>query len=184
MITSYFNSIFTSQQGRNTDIVEKVLTPSILEETNINLIHDPSPKEIKEAMFSIHADKAPWPDGFSASFFQSNWQTVGPFQEIQEFYISGVIPRTINITHIRLIPKVSSSKVVSDYRPIALCNVYYKVIEKIPTRRLQLVLKRLVSENQSAFVQRRAIADNVLSTHKVLHFLKTSTVEKRCSMAG
>lgn len=38
-------------------------------------------------------------------------------------------------------------------------------------------------ENQSAFVQGRAITDNILISHEVLHFLKTSKASKRCSMA-
>lgn len=44
--------------------------------------------EIKEATFTIHPDKAPSPDGFSASFFQANWEVVGPdvIQETQGFF--------------------------------------------------------------------------------------------------
>lgn len=36
--------------------------------------------------------------------------------------------------------------------------------------------------HQSGFIQGRAIADNVLITHEMLHFLKTSQATKRCSM--
>lgn len=70
--------MFTSQQGRIIKIVEKALQPVILEETNSKLIIIPSPQEIKEAIFSIRADKAPGPYGFSAGFFQSNWTIVRP----------------------------------------------------------------------------------------------------------
>ncbi|XP_022569212.1 uncharacterized protein LOC111212078 [Brassica napus] len=70
-----------------------------------------------------------------------------------------------------------------EYRPIALCNVYYKIISKILTRRLQPLLLTIISENQSAFVPGRAISDNVLITHEVLHYLKTSEAEVRCAMA-
>ena len=144
-----------------------------------------TPLEIKDAAFAIHPDKAPGPDGFSASFFQSNWKVVGPaiIKEIQYFFREGVLPNSINSTHIRLIPKIQSPKAVSDYRPIALCNVYYKIISKLLSIRLKPVLQEVISENQSAFIPGRAISDNVLITHEVLHFLKTSGAVKHCSMA-
>lgn len=63
---------------------------------------------------------------------------------------------------------------MSDCRPIALCLVYYKIIAKLLTKRLQPVLYNLVSENQSAFVSQRVIADNVLITHEALYYLHTS----------
>ncbi|CAA7044435.1 unnamed protein product [Microthlaspi erraticum] len=103
--------------------------------------------------------------------------------EIQQFFSTGKLPKNINATHVRLIPKITSPKKVSDYRPIALCNVYFKVISKILTLRLQPILHDMVSENQSAFLPQRAISDNVLITHETLHYLKTSKAKKEVYMA-
>ncbi|XP_048630058.1 uncharacterized protein LOC106373575 [Brassica napus] len=104
-------------------------------------------------------------------------------KEVQEFFITGVMQRTSNETHLRLIPKVTSPKSVADYRPIALCNVCYKVISKILTKRLQPLLESLIAETQSAFVPKRAISDNVLITHEILHYLKKSKAQRHCYMA-
>ena len=41
---------------------------------------------------------------------------------------------------------------VTDYRPIACCNVVYKVISKIITNRIKPALNYLVDVNQSAFI--------------------------------
>lgn len=183
-IARYYVDIFTSTGSDGEAIVSRALSTRVSRETNCSLTAPPTPLEIKKALFVIHPDKAPGPDGFSASFFQSNWTAVGPaiITEIQEFFASGRMPESINVTHIRLIPKFQNALKVSDYRPIALCNVYYKIISKILSLRLRPVLGDLISENQSAFLPGRAIADNVLITHEVLHYLKGSEAKKHCYM--
>lgn len=93
------------------------------------------------------------------------------------------MPNSINKTHVRLIPKTQNAMKVSEYRSIALCNVYYKIISKILSLRLRPVLSHIISENQSAFLPGRAIADNVLITHEILHYLKGSEAEKHCYIA-
>ena len=72
---------------------------------------------------------------------------------------------------------------MADYHPIALCNVFFKIISKLLALRLKQVLHLIISENQSAFILGRAIADNILITHEVLQFLKISQAQKRCTMA-
>lgn len=185
VISTFYQKLFISQGGNSENTVREALQQKVSEEENQRLTAEPTDKEIKHATFSIHPDKAPGPDSFSASFFHANWSTIGPAicQEIKAFFLSGVLPKNINETHVRLIPKVHGPKKVSDYRPIALCSVFYKIISKILTHRLKPILGHLVSENQSAFVPDRAIADNVLITHEVLHFLKSSAAKRHCSMA-
>lgn len=101
--------------------MEQALEPKVSVEENEELIAIPNASEIKAAIFSIHADKAPGLDGFSASFFHSNWEVIGAdiVMEIQ-FFTTGTVPPKINDTFIRLIPKIQNPQTVADYRPIAL----------------------------------------------------------------
>ena len=46
----------------------------------------------------------------------------------------------INYTHIVLIPKVKKSEKMVGFRPISLCNVIFKIISKVLTNRLKLIL--------------------------------------------
>lgn len=185
VICSYYSKLFTSIPFNGEHIVHDALVPCITEEENEMLTAQPTCKEIQEATFAIHPDKAPGPDGFSAAFFQSNWDVTGPaiIQEIQQFFATGSLPAKINHTYVRLIPKHGEAKRAEDYRPIALCNIYYKIISKLLSLRLQKVLNSLILENQSAFIPGRSITDNVLITHEVPQYLKTSKATKHCYMA-
>lgn len=62
-----------------------------------------------------------------------------------------------NHTNIVLIPKKPNPQDVRDFRPISLCNVNYKIVTKTIANRLKLVLKDIVSESQSGFIQGRLI---------------------------
>ena len=185
VIIEYFSNLFTSSNALSIDVVEEAISSRIPEDTNNKLITIPTAKEVCDAVFNIHPDKAPGPDGFSAGFFRTNWSTVGPAvtTEVIEFFRDETWPQNINLTHIRLIPKIKSPKVVADYRPIALCNVYYKIISKILMRRLQPILDSIIAENQSAFIPGRAITYNIMITHETLHFLRRSGAKKHCLMA-
>ncbi|KAL2237719.1 UNVERIFIED_CONTAM: hypothetical protein Sindi_0963600 [Sesamum indicum] len=120
--------------------------------------------EVKEAFFDIEEDKAPGPDGFSAGFYKAAWSIIGRevTKAILEFFHNGRLFKQINSTVISLIPKVHNPLSVSDFRHISGCNVLYKVITKILVKRIQLVLDKLISPTQNAFIPGRSIGDNVL----------------------
>ena len=60
---------------------------------------------------------------------------------------SGSILESINSTFIALIPKIKDPKKVSNFRPISLCNVVYKLIAKVLVNRLKLILPCVVSDS-------------------------------------
>lgn len=53
----------------------------------------------------------------------------------------------LNHTLLTLIPKVKESKEVTDYRPISLYNVLYKIIAKTIANRLKMFLQHIISVN-------------------------------------
>lgn len=81
-------------------------------------------------------------------------------------------PANLNDTNVMLIPKKENARCMKDLRPIALCNVLYKILAKVLANRLKLILPTLISENQSAFVPGRSITYNVLVAFKVIHHMQ------------
>ena len=90
----------------------------------------------------------------NALFHQKFWHIVGTdiTNAVLDFLNTGVMLPELNYTHIVLIPKVKSPEKMSDFKPISLCNVIYKIISKMLANRLKLILPQLISPYQSAFV--------------------------------
>ena len=147
-------------------IVQKCISPDDIDMLNTM----PCDEEIKNALFSIHSNKAPGTDGFNAYFFKHSWDLVGPLVTlaIKDFFISKELLRESNATIISLVPKVPNPSRMSDFRPISCCNTIYKCISKIISKRLQGILPSLIDQAQSAFIKRRKICDNVLLAQDLL----------------
>ncbi|GJZ33098.1 RNA-directed DNA polymerase, eukaryota, reverse transcriptase zinc-binding domain protein [Tanacetum coccineum] len=133
------------------------------------MVRDISDSEIKNAMFGIEDSKAPGLDGYTACFYKSAWSIVEKeiSQAVKEFFSNGKLLGEVNATIISLVPKIPTPDKVSDFRPIACCNVLYKCISKILTSRIKDVLGKLVGENQSAFIEGRQITDNILLSQEL-----------------
>lgn len=141
--------------------------------------------EFREALFQMHLDKYPGPDGFNPRFYQKFWLHLGDdiFTVGSKWLEDGVFPTGVNDTIITLIPKCDSPSNLKEYRPIALCNVILKIITKVLDNRIKLILPSLISENQIAFLKDRLITDNVIIAFEMLHSMQRDTRRKNREVA-
>ena len=76
---------------------------------------------------------------------------------VLHFFKKNQLPPEWKSMFIALIPKVKSPNSAKDFKPISLCNVYYKVVSKVLVNRLKCVLSFIVSQEQSVFISDRVI---------------------------
>lgn len=138
------------------------------------LVADLSFEEFSTAIKQMHPDKASGPDGLNPAFFQNFWSILGrEVYECCKIWLNTIsFPAQLNDTNVVLIPKKENACCLKDLRPIALCNVLYKILAKVLSNRLKILLPNLISENQSAFVPGRSITDNVLVAFEVVHHMR------------
>ncbi|KAL0455247.1 UNVERIFIED_CONTAM: hypothetical protein Slati_0863900 [Sesamum latifolium] len=176
VLLNYFSKLFESSKP-NTQHIDEILEcvgRRVNDEMNESLNQHYTAEEIKTALNQMRLDKSPRPDGMLALFYQNFWRIVGPttINSILLFLNNGILPSELNHIYIVLIPKCKNPEHVSQFWPISLCNVIYKIASKVLANRLKPMLDSIISENQSAFIPGRYITDNILIAFEVNHHLR------------
>lgn len=111
--------------------------------------------EIKIVLKDIGDLKALGLDGYGAKFSKASWSIIKRdlIAAIHEFFDSNYLYRAFNNTIVTLIPKHVNAKNIMEFRPIAGCTTFYKIISKIQTTRLGGILNRIISQTHVTFVQ-------------------------------
>ena len=92
-------------------------------------------------------------------------------------------PNPSTIHSFALVPKVANPELVSEFHPISICNVLYKIYSKVLANRLKKFLPSLITEHQSAFTKERLISDNIMVAFETLHHMKQHNSGKHGFMA-
>lgn len=139
---------------------------------------------LKQAVFDIADDKAPGPDGYSSGFIKAAWPVVGQevTKAVLEFFSTGKLLKQVNSTLLALIPKVHTPMTVGDFRPISCCNVLYKIIAELLVQRLSVVVDKIISPCQEAFIPGRSVGDNILLAQELLTGYNQVRLPPRCTL--
>ena len=136
----------------------------------------PDKEEIWNIIKEMKKDASPGPDGFNVGFYRNAWSWIAQdiTHLVRTFYETGIMPPKLNQTHIALIPKKLVCHLPSDFRPISLCNVVYKIISKSLANRLKPLLPDYIHPSQQAFIEGRRISDNITVAQEIcpLFYLK------------
>ena len=152
-ILGFYRELFTSANPENLADVLEVIPQVVTESMNASLTREFTIEEVEVAVKEMAPLKAPDPDGMPPLFYQSYWSLVGSkvSQSILHYLNTGTLPQSLGHSFITLIPKVKNLEYVSQFRPISLSNVLYRIFAKVLANRLKKIMPLLISEHQSAF---------------------------------
>lgn len=166
----FYSHLFCSGAHNFPPYLQGLISPSIELAANQEICMIPEIDEVRRAIFSMHGKKSPGPDGMSPAFYKHFWGMIGAdvVSAVQSYFKGGNVGRAANHTFLTLIPRREGVNKVEQFRPIALCNVIYKVVTKIIDVRLKPHLGSLIHPSQSAFIPSRTIVDNILLNQEIM----------------
>ena len=145
--TQYFSTLFTSSQPGEMKELLNAISPLVTDAMNQLLARDFQASKVAQALQLMHPHTAPGQDRLPPLFYQKFWSFTGTCvtQATLGFLNHGIVPPNYNDTQIVLITKVQNPRKITEYTPINLCNVAYKIASKAVADRLNNVLSIIVS---------------------------------------
>jgi len=186
MFVQHFQGITRKNNSDREQCIKEVtinIPKLVSREDNFNLNRPITEEEVSEVLKDIHNGKAPGSDGFNVEFFKAYWNIVkyDILNVAEDSRKYKTILKALNTSFISMIPKQDTTQIVDKYRPIALCNVVYKIISKVVANRLKPLLRSLVSGEKSDYMEGRQVLNNIIQAHEVVHTL-TSKRQARMIM--
>lgn len=107
-------------------------------------------EEVKNVVYSMEEDKSLGPDGFSIAFYRECSDIIKEhlMKAFAEFFERGTINKGVNATCIILIPKKNDAKDFSDFHLISLVCSLYKIIDKVLSLRIRVVMEKITLNTQ------------------------------------
>ena len=118
--------------------------------------------ELCEAVESLKANKSPGIDGLTPEFYKKFWPNLEKayVNMLQETFVKGILPISTRKAVLALIHKKGDRNLLTNYRPISLSNYDYKILTSVFAKRIQQILPKLISKDQSGYIKERYIGLN------------------------
>ena len=178
--TNFYSELFDVKPSDN-DVAQRLLqnvTKKVTANQRLDLDRLITKEELLQAIMKLHRNKSPGPDGIPAEFYQVFWHIIHDlyFDFITEVKRVG-FPESKNTSITSLIYKERGDVfLLANYRPIALMNVDVKILTKLLSMRLALVLPNIIHESQTAVPGRR-LGDNVHLVRDIIDYANKNDEE-------
>jgi hypothetical protein len=175
-IYEFYRMLLGSEEARVCGLLHNAWGPTarVSQDENEILMRTFTEKELEAIVMDMKSDTAPGPDGFPVFFFKKFWGLVkmGVLHILNDFILGRIDIARLNFGILSLIPKVPGADRITQFRPIALINVIFKIISKAFATKLDPIAHRIISPNQTAFIKGRFILDGILALHEIVHEVK------------
>ena len=117
--------------------------------------------EVREAIKNLNSESVPGSDGIPTEFYSKFWSELrGPLMDCYHFsFMEGKLSYSERVGILTLFHKGKELPryILSNWRPISLTNVDYKILAKVFSMRLDKVIDKLIGKQQTGFMKGRQI---------------------------
>ena len=132
-------------------------------------------EECKKSLETFLNGKSPGEDGFTAEFYVFFFELLGHdlVASLNAAYELGELSISQQRGIITLLPKEDGSLLeLSNWRPITLLNIDYKIVSKAIAKRLEAVLPTIVHTDKTGFIKGQYIGENIRLINDVMEYTK------------
>ena len=174
-IENFYRDLYTSngetEDDRFENFVQNLEIPKLQDLEKEGLEGEINLEECKEVLKTFSSVKSPGEDGFTWEFYNSFFDLLS--EDLINCYIAAYREGEMSISQrrgtITLIPKEDSNLLhLTNWRPITLLNLDYKIASKAIAKRIERVLKRLINTDQTGFIKDRYIGQNIRLINDIL----------------
>lgn len=149
--------------------------PQVTENDNVKLEGRISKNEILDVLKKMDSTKSPGSDGLSSSFYIHFFHHFGHVLEkiIQLCFENGEMTESQKLSYITLLCKdKNDSSSMKNYRPISLLNIDRKIVSKVLSNRLSIVLPKIIGISQTCSIRGRSIFDNIHLLRNIFDYVE------------
>lgn len=181
---NYYENLYSSKENSLTNIdlniyMQNSNSPKLNEEEALRLEGPLTLKEAGQTLKNMKDNKSPGTSGFSAEFFKTFWKQLGTFvvRAINLGFLQGELSITQQQGLIVCIPKENKCrKYLKNWRPITLLNTVYKIASGSIANRIKQVLNKLISTEQTGFIEGRFIGENTRLMYDLLQHIEEQNI--------
>ena len=136
-----------------------------------------TPYECENALKEMKNEKSPGSDGLTTEFYKLFWNEIQDplINSLNASFQSGSLTQLQKQGIITLIPKPDKDlDQLSNWRPISLLNLDYKIATKAIANRIKKVLSKIIDHDQTGFIKGRYIGENVRLIAEIIQYLENN----------
>ena len=176
--SKFYSELYTSKINKSSPDIDNYLKnvkiDKLSTEDQLSLEGKMTLEDCYKAVQTMKKNKSPGNDGLTVEFYQKFWSVFGKYvvNSFNTSYERGELSASQKQAVITLLDKGKDRCKISNWRPISLLNVDYKIMTKVLAIKIAKVMPKIIHHNQVGYVQGRNISENLRALLDIMEYTK------------